>query len=158
MRPKSRSRGLAALGLFFFLLLGHAQAAWVGDDGDMWLRWNSVTRNAYIYAYTTGILRGFTSGCHAGIDYLSSKRKYNAEDAEDYLAGCSSNSPVKLAKIDDGLIIQSVTTFYNKYPRQRFVYISDILLKLLAGQTVDQIHREFPHHNDPKGNDVPKDK
>jgi hypothetical protein len=150
MRSKSSGRGVAALGVLFFSLLGQAQAAWVGAEGEMWLKWEIATRNAYVYAYTAGILRGFTAGCNAGIDYLSSKRKYKADEAEDYLAGCSSNSPVKLTRIDDGLTAQAVTAFYAKYPKQRFLNVSDILLKLLAGHTIDQIHREFPESDDPK--------
>jgi hypothetical protein len=145
---RSGNRVSAALALILFALLGQAHAAWVGGEGEMWLKWNMATRNAYVYAYVAGSLRGFTMGCNAGLDYLSSKRNYNPDEAEDVLSGCTKRSPVKLAKIDDRLLTGSITSFYRAYPKQRFLYISDILLKLLAGQSIDQIHREFPGSGD----------
>ena len=145
-RPINRTS--ATLVLILFTLLGHAQAAWVGEEGGMWLKWNLATRNAYIYAYVAGLFHGFNAGCNSGIDYLSSKRDYKAEEAEDYLKGCTNLSPVKLSKIDDAVIANSVTAFYKAYPQQRFLYISDLILKLLAGHTIDQIHKEFPEGSD----------
>ena len=129
----------SALILIVFVLLGQAQAAWVGDEGEMWLKWDLTTRNAYIYAYVAGLLHGFTKGCNSGLDYLYSKRNYRADEVDDLLSGCRNTSPVQLSTIDDGLITQAVTAFYEKYPKQKFLNISDILLKILAGHTIDQI-------------------
>jgi len=127
-----------------FVLSSRASAAWVGNEGEMWLKWDMSTRNAYVYAYVKGITRGFMQGCSAGVDYLSAMRKYTPGEAESTLNGCASLSPIKLARIDDRAMIQSITQFYKIYPQQRVVYISDLLQKLLAGEAIQQVHNEFP--------------
>jgi len=143
MQVKPSNVVSTALVLISFTLLGQARAARVGEEGEMWLRWGATTRNAYVFAYVKGITHGYSSGCGSGMDYLSSKRRYDAKEAEEYLSGCISRSPVTLKGIDDKAIIHSTTEFYRTYPKQRFLYISDVLLKLLAGHTLEQIHKEF---------------
>ena len=146
MQSKSSKCATISFVLLCLTVLGQARAAWFGEEGELWLNWKMETRSAYVYAYTAGIRRGFTAGCSAGIDYLSSKRQQRAEEAEGFLAGCSSRSPVAIAKIDEASLVKAITAFFQAYPKQRFLNISDVLLKLLAGHTVDQIHAEFPQN------------
>jgi hypothetical protein len=144
MRVNSGTRTVTVASIIFLILVCRCDAAWVGKDGQMWLEWNIATRNAYVYAYVAGITRGFMQGCNTGVDYLSSTKSYPASETKKIIEGCSALSPVKLNEIDDRLLGQWITKFYTKYPGQRFLYISDVILKLLAGRTIDQIHREFP--------------
>ena len=87
MQFKLSCRGSAVLALTLIILLGQAHAAWVGEEGEMWLKWGMTTRNAYVNAYVAGTLRGFSKGCSSGVDYLSSKKGVSAKDAEEYLTG-----------------------------------------------------------------------
>jgi hypothetical protein len=41
------------------------------------------------------------------------------------------------------MLVDSITEFYKDYPDERFVWASDIFLKLHAGLSVKQIHEQY---------------
>lgn len=143
MQYTTLKKCIALIAICLFFVPTPAQSAWVGKEGEIWLRWSIETRNAYVYAYVEGLTHGFSGGCNSGLEYLSSKRSYMPNEVQNYLTGCAKTGPIQIAEIDDAAIVRSITLFYRSYPQQRFLNISDVLLKLLAGQSVERIHQEF---------------
>lgn len=130
-----------ALTCVFFLLFpcGQGQAAWVGSEGDEWLKWDTTTRQAYLRAYVTGMLSGYGFGCEQGI--FAVKPKMKGLDVGKYAHVCMSHS--QITNRDSSKMLDEITEFYQKYPDKRFLYISNILLDLYAGLSIEQIHEHF---------------
>jgi len=143
MPLKRRHKVLAIIAAFLLMGNIHTQAAWVGSEGDEWLKWDANARQTYVLAYVRGMQSGFTRGCDLGISTV--EPKMGAGDIVRYTSECVSRSPI--SDRDSMKMIDSITTFYKRYPMQRFLYISDILLGLHAGRTVDQIHEHFAGTN-----------
>ena len=128
-----------ALLAFIVIADSHIHAAWVGSEGDKWLQWNTQTKQVYVEAYVLGIQSGYTKGCSEGIFALQPKIK--GGEAIRYANLCLAHSPI--SEKDSSKMIDDITEFYTKYPKQRYLYISDILLRLHAGFSIQQIHEHF---------------
>jgi hypothetical protein len=139
--PRTRI-AVPAVVVLFFALVSRGFGAWAGDEGDEWLKWDAKTRVAYVRAYVKGMSLGFAKGCDAGLYSIEPTKEQGAGFVEKYLTNCESRNPI--SSRDSSPFVDSITEFYQHYPKQRFLYISDILLKLHAGQTITQIHDEFP--------------
>jgi hypothetical protein len=128
--------------LTIFVLLaacGYSSAATVSHEGDDWLKWDRTTRLTYLGAYVLGIQKGFQDGCNAGISAVSPHIKY-ADDVE-ATKRCWKTFPI--TDHDSKDFVDPITAFYRKYPQQRSVSISQILLRLYAGEDLTQIHKEL---------------
>jgi hypothetical protein len=125
--------------VFIVILNGRIYAAWVGAEGDNWLKWDTKTRQVYVEAYVLGMQSGFTRGCSEGI--FAAQPKIKGGDATKYANVCLAHSPI--SEKDSIKMIDAITEFYTKYPKQRYLYISDILLRLHAGLSIEQIHEHF---------------
>jgi hypothetical protein len=117
-------------------------ATWVCCEGEDWLHWNAQTRNVYVRAYTEGNLQGYNRGCGEGIISLSPK--INGQTFIDSSKKCAAKAPItSLASTN---FAEQITRFYELYPHQRFLRISDILLGLYAGKSLEKIHLSFPQN------------
>lgn len=114
-------------------------ATTVSHEGDDWLKWDGKMRLTYLGAYVLGIQKGFQDGCNAGISAVSPRMK-NADDVE-ATKRCWKTFPI--SDHDSKDFVDPITTFYRTYPQQRSVPISQILLRLYAGKTLAQIHKEL---------------
>lgn len=126
--------------MFFFLGAACAKAAWVGAEGEEWLKWDANTRVVYIRAYIHGMQSGFNRGCESGIE--SVQPRMNGGDMTKATEACLANFPI--SERDSSKLVDEITDFYRQYPKQRFLYISDIFLQLHSGRTIEQIHEHFP--------------
>jgi len=136
---RSCHKGFIVLLVFIVILNGRIYAAWVGAEGDNWLKWDTKTRQVYVEAYVLGMQSGFTRGCSEGI--FAAQPKIKGGDATKYANVCLAHSPI--SEKDSIKMIDAITEFYTKYPKQRYLYISDILLRLHAGLSIEQIHEHF---------------
>jgi len=129
-----------AASLFFLILTVQAKAAWTGDEGEEWLKWDANAKAVYVLAYVQGLQKGYSKGCEAGISTIQARLKY--DDAVRAHHECWNRFPISTR--DSAQLIDSITMFYTAYPKQRFLYISDILLELHVGRSIEQIHGHFP--------------
>ena len=101
------------------------QRAW--HQGDMWLKWKSDTRDAYLL----GFVYGFRTGSGGNRDQSS---KVSPPEVI---------NTVELAK--------SITDFYTRYPGDRELNIQEIIEQIWNGLTLEQIHNHpFDRHTPPK--------
>lgn len=117
----------------------HAIAARDGSEGDEWLKWDSHARQVYVRAYVQGIMNGFNRGCDEGVS--SAQPKAPGDAVLRYITVCLSHSPV--SQRDSMKMVNTITDFYTRYPAQRSLDISDVLLGLHAGQSLEQIHEHY---------------
>jgi len=133
---RSKVRWLLTVFVFCGCFAQQAQAAWIGSEGDEWLKWDSNARAVYVRAYVQGLQQGYTQGCEAGIN--AGRPRLKSDDVVEFHKECWSHFPISTR--DSMQIVDSVTKFYLAYPKERYIYISDILLGLHAGLTLEQIH------------------
>jgi len=82
---------------------------------------------------------GFLKGCESGISSA-----LPPVDGPEKMAGinrCWNHDP--LSSQDSIKLVDSITEFYKDYPDQRFVWATDIFLKLHTGLSVKQIHEQY---------------
>lgn len=126
--------------MLFLLVSGCAKAAWVGTEGEEWLRWDANTKVVFIRAFIQGMQSGFNRGCESGIE--SVQPQMSGGDMARATDACLAHFPI--SERDSSKLVGQITDFYRRYPKQRFLYISDIFLQLHAGRTIEQIHEHFP--------------
>jgi hypothetical protein len=115
------------------------RAAQDGSEGEEWMKWSISVRQVYVRAYVQGLMNGFNRGCDEGVSSAQPKAKGDA--VLQYMIACLSHSPV--SQRDSMKMVDQITDFYSRYPTQRSINISDVLLGLHAGLSVEQIHRHF---------------
>jgi hypothetical protein len=108
------------------------RANWICCEGDEWLSWDAHTRSIYIRAYIRGNVEGYAHGC------AEMNSPYTMEAAQ----GCSDRAMIRSR--DSSHFEDRITEFYKKFPQQKFSRISDILIGLYAGKTLEEIHNSFP--------------
>lgn len=108
-------------------------------EGDRWLKWHSKLRENYVWGYLEGA-RAYRRGCHDALRALQPK------EAVDVTAICSKHQP-DFSKGSDWLS-QQVTQFYKLYPRDKDIYIDEVLEQLGNGLTLKEIDKyPFWRHN-----------
>ena len=123
---------------FLLVMTSRAQGPQPRGEGDEWLKWGNNTRKIYVRAYAQGLEVGFLRGCDQAVG--GAKPRPRAAVALENLDECASHVP---SDRDAMKMVSAVTTFYTKYPDQRSLDISDILLGLYAGSSLNQIHEDF---------------
>jgi len=106
-------------------------------EGNWWLKWNKDQRESYVWGFMTGFSHAYLEGCRVALKALPPGT--SPEIAETAMNQCYRTQ----ADFSSGTThwAQEVTDFYNKYPRDRDVYISEVLEQLRNGSTLDQIHK-----------------
>jgi hypothetical protein len=139
MRHLFQSRLVFAMILILSCTLT-CRANWICCEGEEWLKWDAQTRNIYVRAYASGNMQGYAHGCSEGL--VASSPKMTGL----YTAGASKrcSAGAMITSRDSSHFAEEITKFYQSYPQQTFLRISDILLGLYAGKTLEQIHRSFP--------------
>jgi len=123
---------LVLITVLILIATATCRANWICCEGDEWLSWDAHTRSIYIRAYVRGNVEGYAHGCANG------NEPYTMEAAQ----RCSDRAMIKSR--DSSHFEERITEFYQKYPQQRFLRISDILIGLYAGKTLEEIHNSFP--------------
>jgi hypothetical protein len=113
----------------------------VGQEGEEWLKMRPEVRQVYSAAYIRGFVGGFENGCIEGTKDI--KPALRGPENEP-LHKCLAQAP---SLTDAGKIGETVTTFYTRYPSDRYLYIRDIIDALGRGLSVEEIHR----HASPAG-------
>ena len=109
-------------------------------QGDWWLKWNHDARETYVYGYTLGFSKGHLDGCKQG-----TKAWPHSPEAASPLQKCISTEP-DFSKGSD-YFVKSITEFYERYPKDRDIYINEVLDQLGKGLTLEQIHNQpFMRH------------
>jgi len=126
--------------VLFLIVSATCRANWICCEGDEWLRWDAQTRSVYVRAYTSGYVHGYYGGCGNGL--VASTPEMNGPYTMEAAQRCSDRSMI--TSRDSSHFADRITEFYQKYPQQRFLRISDILLGLYAGKTLEEIHNSFP--------------
>jgi hypothetical protein len=116
------------------------RANWIGSEGDEWLGWDVQTRSVYVRAYTRGNVEGYARGCANGL--VASTPEMDGPYTMEAAKRCSERAMI--TSRDSSHFVDRITEFYQKYPQQRFLRISDILKGLYAGKTLEEIHNAFP--------------
>lgn len=116
------------------------RANWICCEGDEWLSWDAHTRSIYIRAYIRGNVEGYAHGCANGL--VASEPAMNGPYTMEAAQRCSDRAMIRSR--DSSHFEDRITEFYNKFPQQRFLRISDILIGLYAGKTLEEIHDSFP--------------
>jgi hypothetical protein len=106
-------------------------------EGTQWLKASVDAKTAYIDGYIEGVLRGFGQGCLTGTKEIKAS-KPGAE--ADPFHKCLSKSLV--FSRSTGEYVESVTEFYERYPDDRGMRVSDVLARVSRGQTLEQIHAQ----------------
>jgi len=98
-------------------------------QGDLWLKWNHSARESYVWGYTEGYTKGNMDSCKQG---QCSQQQVDFSKGSDYL-------------------VRSITDFYTRYPKDRDIYIDEILDLLGKGLTLEEIHNHpFWRHKLPE--------
>ncbi len=115
-------------------------------QGDLWLKWKHSVRESYVWGYTEGYTKGNMDGCKQARKDSPSEIKSAHENEAGH--ECSQQQP-DFSKGSDYLV-KSVTDFYIRYPKDRDIYIDEILDLLGKGLTLEQIHNyPFWRHHPP---------
>jgi hypothetical protein len=130
---------VGALSSAFYIQKAQINDPFTGPNGDEWLRWSKSHRDFYVTAYVQGLMLGFLKGCESGIS--SSLPPVDGPEKVAGINRCASHSP--LSSQDSIKLVDSITEFYKEYPDERFVWASEILLKLHGGLSVKQIHEQY---------------
>ena len=109
-----------------------------GADGNEWLRWGQDTRDLYVTAFAHGMMRGYSQGCQAAIS--TAIPSIDGPKVPEAFNRCWSRYPI--SSRDSIQLVGAITEFYKKYPDRRSLNASDILLKLHAGLSIDQIYEQ----------------
>jgi hypothetical protein len=140
-------RGQRALALATALVALFSQqhsvtlAATACCEGTIWLKASKDTKTAYVDGYVEGIMHGFGQGCLAGTKGVQASAPGIEGDpfrkclAKGYTFSRTTDEYVKL-----------ITDFYRKYPDDRDMPISEVLVKLSQGLGFEQIHLEPKPH------------
>jgi hypothetical protein len=116
-----------------------------GTEGEEWMKWTPETRAVYIRAYATGLQKGNTAGCHAGVLASSSGDSGGADLKA--IAKCLAMYP--FLNGDPLRFVQPITSFYEAYPEQRYLDIADVLVEASKGYSTAEIHEHFIKSNIP---------
>jgi len=145
-------RALALGGAIVVLVGVHSSlvlAATPCCEGTLWLKASKDSRAAYVGGFIEGLTRGFGQGCLSGTrDIEASKAGVEA----DPLRNCLAKSYTFSREAEE--YVKLVTDFYRKYPHDRDMPASDVLLKLSQGLGLEQIHLEPKPH---RASSNPKD-
>ena len=106
-------------------------------QGDLWLKWSQAARTSYVWGYTEGFTKGQRDGCQSIQDSKDRIQTKCPKEEPDFSRGSDS-------------LVSSVTEFYTRYPKDRDIYIDEILDLLGKGLSLDQIHSHpFWRHTTP---------
>jgi len=130
---------VGTLSAAFYIRTARIDVPFTGPNGDNWLRWNKSQRDFYVTAYVQGLMLGYSRGCESAISSILPP----VDGPEKVVAfnRCESHNP--LSSQDSIKLVDSITEFYKEYPNERFVWASDILLKLHTGLSVKQVHELY---------------
>jgi hypothetical protein len=112
-------------------------------QGDWWLKWSQSTREAYVFAYSLGYSEGHADGCNQTTKHLPAAIRTEYGDA------------ARNKCTDEGLdftkgseyFANNITQFYKQYPKDKDIYIEEVLKLLAKGLTIEEIHNyPFPRH------------
>jgi hypothetical protein len=115
------------------------KANWICCEGDEWLKWDTQTRGVYVRAYASGNIQGYARGCSEGL--VASTPKMDGAYSMSASKRCSERAMI--TGRDSSRFADQITKFYQAYPQQRFLRISDILIGLYSGKTLEEIHNSF---------------
>ena len=82
---------------------------------------------------------GFSRGCESAIS--SALPPVDGPEKVAASNRCETHNP--LSSQDSIKLVDSITEFYESYPDERFVWATDILLKLHTGLSVKQVHEVY---------------
>jgi len=146
-------RALALGGAIVVLVGVHSSldlAATSCCEGTLWLKASKDSRTSYVGGFIEGLTRGFGQGCLSGTrDIEASKPGLDA----DPLRNCLTKSYTFSRDTEE--YVKLITDFYRRYPDDRGMPTSDVLLKLSRGLGLEQIHLEAKLHrasSNPKDN------
>jgi len=113
------------------------------SEAKSWLTWNSSQREAYVGAFIQGYYRGYAGGCQEGVRNSPPPIQPGVE-----------NFPInkcldRKLNFTRGIgLAKNVTTFYERYPGNRNLYIVEILGEIGKGKSLAEIHDNppFPAH------------
>jgi hypothetical protein len=114
--------------------------AWPCCEGEVWLKWNDEQRDAYVYAYLKGLTRGYHKGCFEAAKIANPSGDLKSDPEKK----CEQVGPEFYGEIS--YYSHKVTAFYQRYPKQRFLFITDILNNLAykRDMTLEEIHKRYP--------------
>jgi hypothetical protein len=141
-RTSSLFKATFLTGVLMLVACTRHQAATLFPNGDDWLRWNEFEKEQYVSAYVEGISEGFRNGCEAAVEVMLPQA--DGQKFLDSNAQCIEHAP--FSGRDLNVFVPSVTLFFQRYPEhrhQRNLGVSEVLRRLDAGKTVEQIHVEF---------------
>jgi hypothetical protein len=100
-------------------------------QGELWLKWSHSARESYVWGYTEGYTKGNMNSCNEG---PCSQQQVDFSRGSTYF-------------------VKSITDFYIRYPKDRDIYIDEILDLLGKGLTLEEIHNHpFWRHKPPGAN------
>jgi len=137
-------RPLTFIAVSLMIIGCYDHRASIQAEGDQWLKWDTNTRKVYVTAYVRGMQRGFFRGCESAMS--AARPPIDGPERGETSDRCWKSFPI--SNRDSMEFIDSITEFYKNNPKQRCLFISDILLKLHAGYTITQIHERSPQCND----------
>lgn len=126
--------------VLIIIVTAACRANWICCEGDEWLSWDAQTRSVYDRAYARGNMQGYARGCANGL--VASTPEMNGPYTMEASKRCSDGAMI--TDRDSSHFADRITEFYQKYPQQRYLRISDILIGLYAGKTLEEIHNSFP--------------
>jgi hypothetical protein len=139
MRNKLLLR-LVFIVVLIFIATSTCRANWICCEGDEWLKWSAQTRSVYIRAYASGNIQGYARGCSEGL--VASTPQMTGPYSMEASKRCSEKAMI--TDRDSSHFADQITKFYQDFPQQRFLRISDILIGLYARKTLEEIHNSFP--------------
>lgn len=107
----------------------------VGREGELWLKMSVEVRETYATAYVRGFTGGFERGCDEGTKAV---RPPLPGPENDPLHKCLQQG---LQFSDTESLTRAVTSFYVRYPSDRYLYIRDVIDALGRGMTAEDIHK-----------------
>jgi len=127
------------LAVLFFS--GMATASRGVAEGEDWLKWDSDTRQRYVWCYILAFQHGFQSACKA----TATPTRPSSVSAVNELPeeACMAKMPKFTKPIE--VYSQRITEFYSSYPADRYAMIRELLDHMADSQglTLEQIHERL---------------
>jgi hypothetical protein len=109
-------------------------------EGDTWMKWTEDHRDDYLRGYILGYAEGYTGACYKMTKYLHPP--ISLGEKNNPLSSCLAEMP-DFSRGPE-YFAKQITELYTTYPQDRILLVTEILVDLVSGKSIQEIHENPP--------------